>query len=285
MQVMGDNTVQQQPVVNGQANQIWKFDLQGNGQYKLTSQNGSSSVASAPSAGDAQLIQLTGYTNASLQLWTFTETATGSGQYRVSLSAGNTWDLRSRGVGPELQLYGSLQNTTDPDFNGTYRQFKLTAVGCPTSPNCYSLRLVGNGNRLTNANGVLKIQTPNDADNGQIFRLDPTGTSVKITTMNGSGLVVGAANGNQTQDTELVMQSPNGQSHQLWTQQPINDGNSGLKYGFVTSNGSFAWSSWYGYGAGNPATPTVSDLQLKPVADMSVYGWMKWYVDNRVCPF
>ncbi|WP_421829158.1 RICIN domain-containing protein [Larkinella sp.] len=285
MQVMSDNTIQQQTRVVGQANQIWKFEQQGNGQYKLTSQNGSGQVASVNAAGNGELVRLAAFTNTTLQFWSFSQTAAGSGQYRVHQAAGNTWDLRSRGVDPELQLWGSVQNTSDPDYAGTYRIFRLTSVGCPTSPNCYSLRLVANGKRLTNANGTLKIQDPDDSQNGQIWKIDPVGSSTKLTTMSGTGLVISAAGGNQTLDTDLVLQSYTGQAHQHWTQQLVNDGNPGMKYGFVSNNGSFAWSSVYNWGGGNPSAPAVSDFTLKPVADLLIYGAMKWFLDSRTCPW
>ncbi len=158
-------------------------------------------------------------------------------------------------------------------------------MGCPTSPNCYSLRLVANGKRLTNANGTLKIQDPDDSQNGQIWKIDPVGSSTKLTTMSGTGLVISAAGGNQTLDTDLVLQSYTGQAHQHWTQQLVNDGNPGMKYGFVSNNGSFAWSSVYNWGGGNPSAPAVSDFTLKPVADLLIYGAMKWFLDSRTCPW
>ncbi len=73
MQVMSDNTIQQQTRVVGQANQIWKFEQQGNGQYKLTSQNGSGQVASVNAAGNGELVRLAAFTNTTLQFWSFSK--------------------------------------------------------------------------------------------------------------------------------------------------------------------------------------------------------------------
>ena len=136
----------EQRAANSQANQIWKAESVGTTQYRFITQDGSGKSMQVNTTSNGELIRIGTYTGTDLQKWALQSDNNGS--YRLSTTNGITWDMRSYGVEPQLQLWGDI---TEPFAD--QRLFGFQSVGCPTAPpvtgSCASLRSADSPTNLT----------------------------------------------------------------------------------------------------------------------------------------
>ena len=120
--VSGSQTVVQQ-AANGQNSQLWKAEDVGGGQFRFVTQNGSGQAMRVASDNFGEAVRLAAAGSDYLQKWSVSPSGS---DYRVSLGSGSTWDMRSAGGEPDLQLWGTTGN--DPV---SHRTFRFETVTCP----------------------------------------------------------------------------------------------------------------------------------------------------------
>lgn len=156
------------------------------------------------------------------------------------------------------------------------------AIQCTATTACYELRMASNQERVTNLNGILKMDPQNNT-NSQIWKLETSGAFYKIVAQDGTNRVIGVANGGSSDDNELTLQTFTGGNHQLWSKVLVDDGNPGNKFGFVRRGSSKIINSNINWGNGDP-NPAVIDLRLAPIVSLPVYGSNKFFLDAKACP-
>ncbi|GGM82620.1 hypothetical protein GCM10010967_12850 [Dyadobacter beijingensis] len=194
-----------------------------------------------------------------------------------------SWKLGSTVVGSS----GSVA-VTAPSTPGNYT-YTLTAtktgftsttsVTVNVKAVCYTMKLAGNSKLLTNVNGILKVKAANSTDS-QKWRLETSGTFVKVATASGNQ-ILGVSGGGNSDGNLITLQANAGQDHLLWTRTAIAGSNPASSV-FVRKGSSLIFGSTMNWGDGDPSD-LVTDIRLTNDPSYT-FGNNKWIFESATCP-
>ncbi|MGN7886286.1 T9SS type A sorting domain-containing protein [Dyadobacter endophyticus] len=168
-----------------------------------------------------------------------------------------------------------------------------------TTSGCYEFKPVSNASkRLTNVNGVLKIQDANNSDSQVFYVGGQAGSSGSIAILaqgTNSGFLSTVDRNIGTpihlmKASDFPPASPNygGCCSPKWQALPVNDGSTDSRYNITRYHDNNYLYPVVGFGAnnwgnGDPNSP-LTDIHLASAADLNVYGANKWYLSPKSCP-
>ena len=121
--------------------------------------------------------------------------------------------------------------------------------------------------------GTVRRRNTNPSNLAQTWKLDqPDGVHYRFTSQDGSGRVLGVANGGSSRNDAVTAQTWTGGDHQLWRRVDVGGG----KYGFIRKGVNITWDL---EGAGG------GDL-LHLFGDEAELSWATfrhWYLETRTC--
>lgn len=194
-----------------------------------------------------------------------------------------SWKLGSTVVGSAANIA-----VTAPSTPGSYTYTLIatktgfsstTTVTVNVKATCYTMKLAGNGKFLTNVNGILKVKAANSADS-QKWRLETSGTFVKVATASGNQ-ILGVSGGGNSDGDQITFQANANQDHLLWTRTVVPGSNPAASV-FVRKGSSLIFGSTMNWGDGDPSD-LVTDIRLTNDPSYT-FGNNKWIFENATCP-
>jgi hypothetical protein len=163
---------------------------------------------------------------------------------------------------------------------------------------CYTLTPASVlGNRITNVNGVLKMQSANNSE-AQLFYINGQAGSSGTVSILAQGTNQGFLSTvdrnvgtpiNFMKAADFPPAGPNSSGYESpkWQLLPVNDGSTDSRYNITRYHNNNYQYPVVGFGAsnwGNGSSGTTTDINLVSASDLNVYGANKWYLTKTSCP-